>query len=127
MKTNHLLLRNQSQIKRGTRAHNPSSSLFPQYRFKTINVIRRREQETIIRNLGGDEVICTADEDLRTRLQELTAGKGVERAIDCVAGELGAEIARNLAPSGTMLCMEPLPVIGRRTPRNSRCRSSLRV
>ena len=77
--------------------------LAQQYRFKTINVIRRREQETIIRNLGGNEVICTADEDLRTRLQELTAGKGVERAIDCVAGELGAEIARNLAPAGTML------------------------
>ena len=73
------------------------------YRFKTINVIRRREQESIIRNLGGDEVICTADEELRTRLQELTGGKGVERAIDCVAGELGAEIARNLAPGGTML------------------------
>jgi NADPH2:quinone reductase len=74
-----------------------------QYRFKTINVIRRREQETIIRNLGGNEVICTADEDLRARLQELTAGKGIERAIDCVAGELGAEVARNLAPTGTML------------------------
>src|SRR6201985_1925087 len=73
------------------------------YRFKTINVIRRREHETIIRNLGGDEVVCTADEDLRARLQELTGGKGVERAIDCVAGELGAEIGRNLAPAGTML------------------------
>jgi NADPH2:quinone reductase len=73
------------------------------YGFKTINVIRRREQESIIRNLGGHEVVCTADEDLRARLQELTAGKGVERAIDCVAGELGAEVARNLAPGGTML------------------------
>ena len=73
------------------------------FRFRTINVIRRREQESIIRNLGGNEVICTADEDLRARLQELTEGKGVERAIDCVAGELGAEIARNLAPGGTML------------------------
>ena len=73
------------------------------FRFKTINVIRRRDQESIIRNLGGNEVICTADEDLRARLQELTEGKGVERAIDCVAGELGAEIARNLAPGGTML------------------------
>jgi NADPH:quinone reductase-like Zn-dependent oxidoreductase len=77
--------------------------LAQQYRFKTINVIRRREQETIIRNLGGNEVICTADEDLRARLQALTGGKGVERAIDCVAGELGAEVARNLAPAGTML------------------------
>ena len=45
----------------------------------------------------------SADEDLRTRLQELTVGKGVERAIACVAGELAAEIARNLAPAGTML------------------------
>jgi NADPH:quinone reductase-like Zn-dependent oxidoreductase len=77
--------------------------LAQQYRFKTINVIRRREQESIIRNLKGDEVICTADEDLRARLQELTAGKGVERAIDCVAGDVGAEVARNLAPAGTML------------------------
>lgn len=77
--------------------------LAQQYRFKTINIIRRREQESTIRNLGGNEVICTADEDLRARLQELTAGKGVERAIDCVAGELGSEIARSLAPAGTML------------------------
>ena len=77
--------------------------LAQQYRFKTINVIRRREQETTIRNLGGNEVICTDDEDLRARLRELTAGSGLERAIDCVAGELGAEIARNLAPAGTML------------------------
>jgi NADPH:quinone reductase-like Zn-dependent oxidoreductase len=77
--------------------------LAQQYRFKTINVIRRREQESIIRNLGGNEVICTADEDLRARLNELTSGKGIERAIDCVAGEVGAEIARNLSPGGTML------------------------
>jgi NADPH2:quinone reductase len=77
--------------------------LAQQYRFKTINVIRRREQEALIRNLGGNEVICTDDTDLTARLQELTAGKGVERAIDCVAGELGAQVARNLAPGGTML------------------------
>jgi len=77
--------------------------LAQQHRFKTINVIRRREQESIIRNLKGDEVICTADEDLRARLQELTAGRGIDHAIDCVAGEVGAEIARNLAPGGTML------------------------
>jgi NADPH2:quinone reductase len=77
--------------------------LAQQFRFKTINVIRRREQETLIRNLGGDEVICTEDEDFTARVRELTAGKGVERAIDCVAGQLGADIARNLAPAGTML------------------------
>jgi NADPH2:quinone reductase len=52
-----------------------------QYRFKTIKVIRRREQETIIRSLAGNEVICTDDEDLWARPEQLTAGKGVERAI----------------------------------------------
>ena len=77
--------------------------LAQQYRFRTINVIRRREQEPIIRDLRGDEVVCTADEDLRARLQELTVGRGIERAIDCVAGDVGAEIVRNLAPGGTML------------------------
>ena len=76
--------------------------LAQQHQFKTINVVRRREQESIVRNLKGDEVICTADEDLRARLQELTSGKGIDHAIDCVAGEIGAEIARNLAPGGTM-------------------------
>src|ERR1700743_3169901 len=55
--------------------------LAQQYRFKTINIIRRREQESIIRNLGGDEVICTADENVSARLQELPAGKGLERPI----------------------------------------------
>jgi hypothetical protein len=39
----------------------------------------------------------------RSPLQDLTAGKGFERAIDCVAEDLGAEIARSLAPAGTML------------------------
>jgi NADPH2:quinone reductase len=100
--------------------------LAQQFRFKTINVIRRREQETIIGNLGGDEVICTEDEDLTARLQELTAGKGVERAIDCVAGDLGAEIARNLASAGTMLVYGALSSHRQTDPRNSSCRSLLR-
>ena len=73
------------------------------YGFRTMNVIRRREQAEVIRSLGGDEVICTEDEDLRSRIQELTGGKGIERAIDCVAGEVGGEIVRNLAPTGMMV------------------------
>jgi NADPH:quinone reductase-like Zn-dependent oxidoreductase len=72
--------------------------LAQQYRFRTINVIRRREQEAIIRNLGGNEVVCTADEDLRARLQQLTAGKGAERAIDCVAGNLALRLPATSLP-----------------------------
>src|ERR1700734_2812957 len=72
------------------------------HKFRTINVIHRREQEKIVRSLGGDEVVCTADEDLRSRMTELTDGHGVTHAIDCVAGELGAEVTRGLAPGGTL-------------------------
>ena len=72
------------------------------HKFRTINVVRRREQEKIVRSLGGDEVVCTADEDLRSRIAELTDGQGVTHAIDCVAGELGAEVTRGLAPGGTL-------------------------
>jgi NADPH2:quinone reductase len=73
------------------------------YGFRTINVIHRRAQAGIIQALGGDEVVCTDDEDLRSRLQEITGGKGVEYAIDCVAGEVAGEIIRNLAPSGMLV------------------------
>lgn len=72
------------------------------YKFRTINVIRRRQQVEVIRSLGGDEIVCTADEDLRGRITELTDGQGVTHAIDCVAGELGAEVARGLAPGGAL-------------------------
>ena len=100
--------------------------LAQQYRFKTINVIRRREQESIVRNLGGNEVICTADEDLRSRLQELTAGKGVERAMTALPGNLALKLPATWLRLEPCLCMERFPVIGRWTPRSSPCRSSLR-
>ena len=73
------------------------------YGFRTINVLRSRTQAEAIRSLGGEEIICTEDEDLRSRLQELTGGKGIDYAIDCVAGEVGGEVIRNLAPTGTMI------------------------
>ena len=73
------------------------------YGFRTINVIHRRAQAEIIHALGGDEVVCTEDEDLRGRLQEITDGKGIDYAIDCVAGEVGGEIVRNLAPTGMLV------------------------
>jgi NADPH2:quinone reductase len=73
------------------------------YGFRTINVVRRRVEAEVIRVLGGDEIICTEDEDLRGRIQELTHGRGLEYAIDCVAGDVGGEVARNLAPTGEMV------------------------
>ena len=73
------------------------------YGFRTINVIYRRAQAKIIEDLGGEEVVCTEDQDLRSRLQEITGGNGIEYAIDCVGGEVGGEIVRNLAPTGMLV------------------------
>src|ERR671930_573587 len=55
--------------------------------FKTIDVVRRRAE----------------DEDLRRRVREIAGEDGVSKAIDSVAGQLGAEVFHSLAPGGEMI------------------------
>jgi NADPH:quinone reductase-like Zn-dependent oxidoreductase len=83
--------------------------------FKTINVVRRREQVEELKTLGADEVICTADEDLVQRVKEITGRAGLTKAIDAVGGQTGATVALSLGRGGVMLVygalsMEPMPV-----------------
>ncbi len=70
---------------------------------KTINVVRRRAQVEEIRALGGDEVICTEDEELVSLVDEITQGEGVRWAIDAVSGQTGSDVSRTLAIGGVML------------------------
>jgi NADPH:quinone reductase-like Zn-dependent oxidoreductase len=87
--------------------------------FKTINVVRRREQVEELKALGADEVICTADEDIATRVKEITGQAGLTKAIDAVGGRTGAAVMGALGRNGVMLLygalsMEPMPVdVGR--------------
>ncbi|MET8767911.1 zinc-dependent alcohol dehydrogenase family protein [Streptomyces sp. NPDC004658] len=67
---------------------------------RTINVVRRRSAVDEIKALGGDEVICTEDEDLLRRVTEIAGPAGVRKAIDCVAGPVGAQVSQALAPGG---------------------------
>ena len=69
----------------------------------TINVLRRRAAVDELRELGGTEVICTEDEDLATRVNEIAGNQGVQKALDCVAGQLGADVFSALAPQGELL------------------------
>ncbi len=83
--------------------------------FKTINVVRRREQVEELKTLGADEVICTADEDIPDRVKEITGKAGLTKAIDAVGGQTGAAVVRALGSRGVMLVygllsMEPMPV-----------------
>jgi NADPH:quinone reductase-like Zn-dependent oxidoreductase len=87
--------------------------------FKTINVVRRREQVEELKALGADEVVCTADEDLVERVKEITGDAGATKAIDAVGGQTGGEVARALGRGGVLLVygvlsMEPMPVDGGR-------------
>jgi NADPH:quinone reductase-like Zn-dependent oxidoreductase len=70
---------------------------------RTINVVRRRAAVHEILQLGGTEVICTEDEDLAARVGEIVGADGVRNALDCVAGQLGADVFRALAPEGELL------------------------
>jgi NADPH:quinone reductase len=87
--------------------------------FKTINVVRRREQVEELKALGADEVVCTADEDLVERVKEITGEAGLTKAVDAVGGETGGAVARALGRGGVMLVygvlsLEPMPVDGGR-------------
>lgn len=70
---------------------------------RTINVVRRRAAVEEIKALGGDEVICTEDEDLLQRVAEVAGPAGVRKAIDCVAGPVGAQVSQALAPGGEVV------------------------
>jgi NADPH:quinone reductase-like Zn-dependent oxidoreductase len=70
---------------------------------RTINVVRRRDAVEEIKALGGDEVICTEDEDLLQRVSEIAGPSGVRKAIDCVAGPVGAQVSQALTPGGEVV------------------------
>jgi NADPH2:quinone reductase len=71
--------------------------------FKTLNVVRRRSAVEEILAAGGTAVICTEDEDLRRRVAEIAGDAGVAKAIDCVSGQVGADVSRALAPDGELV------------------------
>ena len=71
--------------------------------FKTLNVVRRRSAVDGILALGGTAVICTEDEDVRERIVDIAGHDGVSKAIDCVSGQVGADVSRALAPGGELV------------------------
>jgi mitochondrial enoyl-[acyl-carrier protein] reductase / trans-2-enoyl-CoA reductase len=70
---------------------------------KTINVVRRAEQVEELKSLGADEVIVSTEEDIPARVNEITGGKGAYGAIECVGGDLFAQITASVRPGGTVI------------------------
>jgi NADPH:quinone reductase-like Zn-dependent oxidoreductase len=73
------------------------------YGFRTLNVVRRREQAEELQRLGGTAVVATNDESLTERVQALTGGEGVFYALDAVGGATGSEVVSTLGRGGRML------------------------
>jgi NADPH:quinone reductase-like Zn-dependent oxidoreductase len=71
--------------------------------FRTINIVRRREQADELKRAGADQVICTADESIPERVRDITQGAGVSFALDAVGGPTGSEVLTALGPGGRML------------------------
>jgi NADPH:quinone reductase-like Zn-dependent oxidoreductase len=71
--------------------------------FKTLNVVRRREQAEELLRLGGTAVVATDAEPLAERVQQITNNEGVRYAIDAVGGATGTEVIRTLGRHGRLL------------------------
>lgn len=83
--------------------------------YKTINLVRRREQVQELLDLGGDVVLATEDEDVVAQVRQATGGKGVNGVIEAVGGTTGALAFSCLRSGGTMivygmLSHEPIPL-----------------
>ncbi len=76
--------------------------------FRTINVIRRREQSAELTRLGATAVVVSGEEDIVERVGAITSGEGVKYAIDAVGGETGSACVRALGQGGRLVLYSTL-------------------
>ena len=72
------------------------------YGFRTLNVVRRREQVDELKKLGADAVIVEIDSPLPEQVHRI-ATEGVRYAIDPVGGATASQAIEALAPGGRCL------------------------
>jgi len=71
--------------------------------FKTMNVVRRREQVEELKKLGADEVLVESDGPIDEQVKRLTDKRGVKYAIDPVGGTTGSDVIASLGAGGRCL------------------------
>lgn len=69
--------------------------------FRTLNVVRRREQVEELKKLGADAVIVESDGPLPEQVAKIT--DNVRFALDPVGGKTGSEVIASLSPGGRCL------------------------
>jgi NADPH:quinone reductase-like Zn-dependent oxidoreductase len=79
-----------------------------------IATTRRNDKRDALLALGADYVIVTEEEDLKTRMDEITGGSGARIVFDPIAGPFVNELAEVTAHGGTIfeygaLSLQPTP------------------
>ena len=69
---------------------------------RTVNVVRREDAVTVVREAGGD-VVLVDGEDLAERVTEATGGAAVRLGIDAVAGGATEHLADCLSEGATLV------------------------
>ena len=72
---------------------------------RVIATGRGTDRLAALRDIGADEVIDLAEEDLRDRLKELTGGRGADVFVDPVGGAVFEASMRAIAPGGRILVL----------------------
>jgi NADPH:quinone reductase-like Zn-dependent oxidoreductase len=71
--------------------------------FRTINLIRSEAHRPALEALGAECVINTESLDLRDEVARVTGGRGVDYAMDCVGGDVAAQMLQCLTLGGHMV------------------------
>lgn len=70
---------------------------------RSISVVRREGMEATLKANGADHVLVDG-EDLAQRVKDLLGGRGVDRALDAVAGTASGRLFDSVADFGTLIC-----------------------
>jgi len=71
--------------------------------FHTINLVRGDTHRAALAALGADVVVDTDSQSVIEEVAKATDGRGADYALDCVGGELAAELLRCLTLGGHMV------------------------
>ncbi|MCV6624690.1 MAG: zinc-dependent alcohol dehydrogenase family protein [Cellvibrionaceae bacterium] len=80
-----------------------------EYGYRTINIIRNPAQKAQLLNLGADEVIVLGEDNegnegnIVEQVAQISGGRGVDNAMDCIGGELAGDMARCLGVGGKLV------------------------
>uniref|UniRef100_A0A0G4FIV1 Enoyl reductase (ER) domain-containing protein n=1 Tax=Chromera velia CCMP2878 TaxID=1169474 RepID=A0A0G4FIV1_9ALVE len=68
---------------------------------KVVNLVRRREQVKLLKDLGAEIVVCQEDSDWEEQLKNLISKMKIKVAFDCIGGKMSGQLVSMLPPKST--------------------------